>query len=77
MGCKLPGEPGRRGPAVAGACSPYPELPGSKERQGSEGAEGSSKGVGGASAQGREKGRVDGQNTAALEPLCPSPAARA
>lgn len=46
------------GQAAAGTCNLYAELFGIKERQGSKGAKGTDKGVGGASGPGNEKRRV-------------------
>lgn len=51
----------QEGQAVVGECSPYPELPGGKERQGSEEDKGVGTGVGAASTQGCDKGRADGR----------------
>lgn len=61
MGCRLPGELGRGGHAAAGTCNLYAELFGIRERQGSKGAKGTHKEVGGASGQGSEKRRVTGR----------------
>ena len=46
---------------MVGECSPYPELPGGKERQGIEEDKGVRTGVGAASPQGCDKGRADGR----------------
>ena len=48
-------------PTVVGECSPYPELPGGKEGQGSEEDKGVRMGVDAASTQGCDKGGADGR----------------